>query len=520
MATPVSTTVFMRTLKDALEFMDTKIENLTVRAPTMWMNLFRRGAMPLGQGLVRKMNRFYGDVGDQAGLTNWHPIQVSTPGGGGKPAIDACSYQADLIDSALETIDFTGFGTNKRTEDICNRNIRWTWEFEQQVRLRVEDMANVSVSVWENHARERTLKFAGENSRIFLLTNGSPSGTPLSTNYNPFTTTDIVIPRNVDISRLSWSFLEWWHQFFALQCPTGRVAGTTDDPIFGLVTSQFDFTDMIHRDEDLREDLRYASPSVLIDQYASVKQFKGYGLMWDKALPRYNVKAGGTGATTLTLERVLPFVQQATTEGSKWVLNEDYLNAEYAMGIIFLREMFDVLVPPPGPANIGGMKFGAVPSLNGEFHLINIPDRQTNLLGETAFYFARFEAFAKPLANARFATAFLYKRCPQTKVEVCAPCEASGEGTWVTILSAEAVVGDGESASAYTRVRITLSKCLPCESPAEIQLDYDGTGGAEAVDLVLVDGSNAPEYVLGFETAAQWVHGTKIVAGTTTIRCE
>lgn len=514
-----ATQIFNRSFRDALEFMDEAIENASIQTKKFWFSLIARGAYPLGQGLVQKRCRFFGSMGDLSGLTNWREVEAGSDGGVGVPGRNNCRYEADLVDTGMDTVESKMFEAFKRTKDICINDIKWTWQFEQQLRLMTGALADVTIQTWENHNQERYLSYAGQESRIFVMAPGAPDGTPLSTNYDPFTTTDMVIPKDIDVGTLDWTFMEHWYQYFGLQCPSGRVSGSSDAPIFGIGLHPADFTDMLRRDADLREDWRHYRSETLIEQYMSVPQYKGWALMNYLTPPRFRIKT--VGASTLTLERVLPYVETtAATHGTRWMVNADYIRAEYALAIPFVKNVLELQVPPAGPASVGGMRFGAAPSLNGEFYLINIPDRDTNPLGEVAFYLARFQCAAIPGENAEFAMAYLYKRCPQTAIKVCEPCAASGEGTWVTILSAEAVVGEGESATAYTQVKITLAKCLPCESPAEIQLDYNGTGGAEAVDLTLVDGSNAPEYIIGFQTADAWIDASKIVAGTTTMRCE
>ena len=246
------------------------------------------------------------------------------------------------------------------------------------------------------------------------------------------------------------------------------------------------------------------------------KWYKGWAIIPDMLAPRFKVKT--VGASTLVLERVSPFTTQAVTTGNRQVVNPDYLNAQYALGVIFLDKVFQVRTPPAGPVSPGGgTNFGAQPNLMGEATFLNIQDRETNLLKEIGFYFMRYEAFDEPLEYSNEATAFLYKRCPQVEISLCEPCDGGTDGA-KTITAASRVVIDGESASSYTQVEVTLSACLDCEAPASVGIDYSGGSTADVTGVIVSD-ANAPTYIIGFADAADYVDAAAIVANTSTIDC-
>lgn len=509
---------------DALEFMDDVIKDRSHKERRLFVDLIRRTSYPLGEGLVRKQHMFHGGLGDQAALTTWRNIQVSRPASGSDPGWDSCRYESEIIDYAFETVNYTGYETSRRTRDICLNDIKWKWEFRQQLNLIFGFLSDITLSIWENFARETYLRYAADQNQIYILTDGSPDGTPLITPggmtapYNPFVNDEITITRDLDVSTLDWSFMDWWYQFLSLQVPMGNVGNQDGMPVYGLVIHPKDLDYMIRHNSDIREDFRYHAPRVLIDQYGSVTSYKGFSIIPDMRQPRFRVKAGGVGASTLTLERVLPYTTEATTIGSKPHIDPEYVNAEYAMGMIFIKDVFQVRVPPAGPASPGGgTNFGVVPSLMGEFKWLNIQDRCENPLNEKGYYFSRYQAFTQPLENYDEAICFLYKRCPQTEVVLCSPCDGGTSGAR-TITAAEEIIGEGESAGAVTQVRITLDACLDCEAPAELSVAYAGDGADDA-QPVLVQDANAPEYVIAFETAGDWVAGGTIVAGTSTIVC-
>ena len=114
----LSTEQINRAFLNAVEFLDPVIRDASLNVPRIWVNLLPRATMELGKGLVRTKTRFYADIVDQSGLTNWKQIQKGrAPGtlGVDDPGYDACSYEADMISYAFEQVNWTGYQTSKRT---------------------------------------------------------------------------------------------------------------------------------------------------------------------------------------------------------------------------------------------------------------------------------------------------------------------------------------------------------------------------------------------------------------------
>lgn len=512
----------------ALEHMDNVIANASLGRRRLWVDLIARGDMPLGEGLVRKTHRFHGARGDQAGLMNWDAIQPGRDAGTnnpGDPGSNACTYNAELIEHGFETIEWTGFQSFKRTPDICINDIKFDWQFDQQLDLIMTHLSDITMGTWENWGREMYLLHAASEGQLFILTDGSPNGTPLldlgGTDgiYNPFKSTEIRIPADTVIGTLDWTFFSWWHQFLVDQAPLGAIGDDGDMPLFGLPIHPIDMDYMIHRDPQLREDLRYSNPNVVVENYGSVKQFKGFAMTNEIHPARYRVKTGGVVGSETVLERVLPFREEAITIGTKPHVSEEYLNAEFAMGTIFLRNVFDTLVPAAGPVSPGGgTRFGAQPSLMGEFRWINHGDMDRNPLEEIGRYFARFQGFARPGDNSQEAIGFLYKRCVQTQVVPCQPCDVQADSSEeVDVVSVTEIIGEGEVTGAVTQVSVTLAQCLACTSPASLDVDYDGVGPFVLdVTAIISRDADAPTYELTFAVAADYA---TLITATATVRC-
>ena len=492
---------------DALEFVDQVIQNREHMKVSVWRSMIPRGAYTLGEGLVKKAYRFHGGLGDQRGLQKWRPIQISRTASGDDPGVDACAYNPYTVDYGFETVNYSGFQTERRTPHICVRDIRFTWQFKQQLNLIMSFLGDITNSVWENYAREQYIKFAVDASKGMVLSEGTPLGTTFS--YDPFTVDAdddnvITIASGTPVSMLDWSYFRWISRYLQWQAPMAAIGNMDGIPQYGLVFDLEDFDLMVEKNSDLREDWRYANSKMLIANYGTVTSYKGFSLMHDPAAPRFSIKSDN--GTTMTLKRVDPLQDDtAATIGNEVNVNEDYLNAEFAIGVIYLNDVFKMEVPPSGPtAPGGGTSFGATPSLNGEFKWLNIPDKDTNLLQENGFYFARYEAFAKPLTYDGEAMCFLYRRVPNVEV---ADADIGGSDALTspqTVTTQAAVTGSTVLATCLA------SGIMEAEAPDVVTVTNDTV----AITAVIADSSQAPAYTIAFQSAA---NATTFIGATTSV---
>lgn len=491
---------------DALEFVDDVIQRRQHLQTSTWRSMIARQPYVLGEGLVKRAYRFHPGLGDQRGLHRWHAIQISRVASGADPGVDACAYNPYLVDYGFETVEYTGFQTSRRTRHICIRDIRFTWQFKQQLNLVMGFLGDVTNSVHENFAREWYIRTAVEAGNAFVLSEGSPNSVTFT--YDPFSTDDdgdntLTIARGNDVSMMNWTYMRWFDRFLQVQAPQAAIGNDGGWPLFGLVFDMEDFDRLLERDPDIREDYRHAKAETLIEHYGKTNRFKAFSLMHDPLAPRFAIKS--QDGTNITLRRVDPKQDDtAVTIGNRVGVNTDYLNAEYAMGIIFLKDVFSEQIPPAGPTNPGGgTSFGATPSLNGEFKWVNIPNEETNLLGENGFYFSRFEIFPKPGIYDQEAIVFLYRRVPNTEVLDGDIGGDAASVSPVTISSATAVAGSD------TLCTIVCASIPDVETPDLVTCDYDGT---DINNVVVADSSASPTLVVAFPTAA---NRTSFLAGTT-----
>ena len=121
---------------DALENVDAVIKNASLEQPRLFVNRIPRGTAPLGQGLERSYWQFHSGALDQAGLLDWRQVAKGHPATETTPGLDTCNdYPATLVSAGFEKKSYYAYETFRRTEDICLNNMKWNWEFEQQLEL-------------------------------------------------------------------------------------------------------------------------------------------------------------------------------------------------------------------------------------------------------------------------------------------------------------------------------------------------------------------------------------------------
>lgn len=490
---------------DLAEHYDQFLANRARKHPNIWFDRIPKGTLTNYEGLVRKTNIFHGGLGEQAGLQNWSPIQVSRKPSGNNPGFDACAYDPKTFNYAVESIQYTGYRTSWQSEPVCINDIRFLHEGREQARLITSFMGYITMSVWENWNREQYAYQAVKNGHAFILTEG---GIEYDAQVNRFTydpyTVDgdndnvITFSSSLKLSSLNWTFFDWWQDYLGDQCPEAAPANSDGMPVFGLMIHKRDFDKMIMGSPDLREDMRYSKASILFDDYRKFSEFKGWALIHDQRQMRFKIKSVTGG--TVTAKRVLPMREgRAGTIGNIPEANPDYNNAELAIGIVFMREVIQNLIPTPIANAGGGMIFGPAPGYNGTFQWINEYDRELNPLKEVGYFFARFEAFPKPLMFSSDCIVFLYRRCPQTWAT---DCEVNTLPESADIADAVALSANAEAAdldSTNKTLVVTLAKQLACGVGEAVTLA--SVGGGDETSAIIAEDSAAPTYVLAFGTA-------------------
>ena len=435
----------------AEQYVHQAIANKSKDTNSLWKDEIASGDFEYGRGYMMKKHSFFGgkELTDVSG--DWYQLKAyadrtdGAAGGDGTQMEDSCQYNPPVVGYGFEEKKYTIYETSRRTEDICLRDLVYNWQFEKQAEMIFNNLADITLSAWEKWLRETYVTFAtkqlvAEGFPTFTITNGGITDSVL-TNAGLRTINLGGTPAD-SIALLTQDVLDYKYHYLSRQAKTGACA-TSDGgmPVFCLVTSYETSTDVIRRDTMRNEEMRYAKPSFLLEGYGTLKGYQNWAHYHDMEVPRYKLSQDGA-----TLERVYPFEFTPTTIGEATNISEDYVTAPFEMSIIFLKNVFRGLVPE-NPTNVAGATFGGASNL-GTFKWINIQNKDTNLLGEIGFMFARFNCAPEPLDHVDNALVLLHRR--HQAVPVMMPLQSTDHDlaadTALAVLSVEAKITPDDTA--------------------------------------------------------------------------
>lgn len=491
---------------------------------TFWRSMFPRGEFPYGQGIVERVQQFEGPMPDQGPLSTWHDLVIDTKLDANGNVIDPCGQQPDeTMKIGFTTRTYTGKMRAIKTDWICLNEVKWKWQFEQQLALTFEGLADFSLSVWDNHAQKSYMDL----SKKYALTPGL-FDSPIT--YDAYGTGQVKIGLSAlnSLSLPTTRILQQVNQWYALQAERFALGGNSGAPVFGWITHPDDIQQMCLREGPVFMSWLYSKPEFIVEGYGLTKELMQMSMLYDMRLPRFRISS--TDANFAYLEPVYPYISEPTTVGQAVQANPAYIKAEYSMMGICLKDMFEVKVPPFNPSSPGGgTQFNNKPSFNGEFAWRNImTNDNTNYWGEKGRYVARYQAFNKPLAAVKDMAWWLVKR--DASIPVVAPLGSvntgyqnaqpfanptpAASGTIVDVLALDPNATTG----FYTQATVTLSAKLTSVIGDSVTVNFK-TSGTQAAVVIATNGNNQYKYDLLFPSAANWLigGGAGMIGGTVSV---
>jgi len=485
------------------EHFDQFIMDKAAKQPNVWHDRISRGVYQLFNGMIQKSNVYRGGLPVQAGLTDWKKIQLSKKTA---PTFDNCAPGTpQTYTYAWETIQYEGFTTDWQSEPVCLKDLRFIDYAKEQLGMVVRSGVDFGTSILENWNREMYIYQAVNAGRTAVLCEGALSFEDSSTyrfTYDPFVVdsdgdTYISFADSLKISTLNWSYLDYIRQSLSDRAGEAALGRDSNMAMYGLMIDYIDFERFVLENDKLREDFRFAKPQDLIQGYnMGFKSYRGFILMHDPRQMRF--KFSHITSDVVYAKRVKPLkAGRAVTIGQVPEPNPEYYRAELAIGVIFMNEVFQNLFAP-NLQNLGsGMVFGPAPGFTGEWQWINIKSPTTNMLGESGFFYGRFEIWPKPLMYSAECTVFLYRRCPQSWRTGCEIQTRDDVGVGAVAMAAVPVAGDFDSTTRT--VTLTLAKKLAGGVGDTVTINTD-----DGDDLTAVISSDAlaPTYTFAWESGA------------------
>jgi len=503
---PCDVEVLNQAFIDAEQYINPIIANKTKDYVSLYYSKIKRGTFKYGEGYVKKSQTFYGGTAIQDCGSSWAVVEPSRPAGTNgqdDPGHDSCRYESEVIGYGFEEKSYTLYQATRRTLDICLNDILFKWQFEKQLALTYGMLANVTLGEWEQIEREFYMDFATK----YLVIN-SNAGLGLEEFSMTIGTCEVAVPAGGfdAIGTLTQPVLDRFYQYLYRQAKDAALGMKDGMPQFGLITSPETSTGLIRDDATRNQDMRYADPKFLIEGYGTVSAYQGYAHIHDPFAPRFKVSDDGT-----VLERVFPFATTPTTIGDAVNISEDYIMAPFEISVIFLKDVYQALVPPSNPSKLAkAYTFDPADNM-GEFHWVNIQDRCENILKEKGFFFSRFRIAPEPLQHSNDAVIILHQRCTQLDLTLCVTDGTCDDTTVVACAQAD----DSEALADSTVYDVELEANLDCHPGQEVTVTFTGT---LTLPAIIVADTNAPTYRLAFAAGVAGGH-CAYDSGMATVQC-
>jgi len=347
-----------------------------------WGRLTRVGKFPLGMGT--SLNEITVErVLSGSFESDWSNVSTSngTSSSGCVPATNDLSFGQSVANWNLQTKSY-------QTPCICLDDLKTSFQIESQVTKTVEQLTQLTKTVLDNRRRTEYMRLVPKIQAGYTTEySGALNTVPVPTFQ--------LAQDQLDTIRVQLIRDGAGHN------PLGRENGAA---VLGLITSPETSRQLIRNNSELRQDIRYATPSELVAPLGVDRSFGGYYHLIDFEVPRFTYSGGA-------YTQIYPFVQQAAQTGYKWVPNPAYNTAPIEAAYIFHPDVYEEAVQQVGP-NIPGAAFDDYPYYySGQFFWLNIRDTTVNPLGKIGRWLAIFQSGSRPL-QPWLGRVVLHKRCP------------------------------------------------------------------------------------------------------------
>lgn len=281
-------------LRAAPDMVDEVITDLSYKRPRILFNNIKMEMDPLGIGedytkLEFKMN--YGGL--YSGFSGWQEQRTSTSNNHPLGRHNACAppRMNDDMDWGFQERRFRYMERAIKSPSLCIEDIRTKFQFEQQLELIVEGMA------------ERVIREGEQLTRnAFNLSSIKHLGTPnLDVNtFDPRIYRKLAPPaagRNVSATPISTSNYRLLSIFASrIEYQYAKAAPAFDGmtPLFLIKGSKETLRNMIYNDPELRNDFRWSNfNDSLLNSYGISDKLMEFIFLYDSEAPRYEVDSVG-----------------------------------------------------------------------------------------------------------------------------------------------------------------------------------------------------------------------------------
>ena len=349
-----------------------------------WITLMPRGVFPSGMGETINILTYERAAPSDAEPT-WSSMAVSDGAEGG-----ICLPAASTVAVGSTTRNFNLARRVLEGPDFCAEEMRTPFAIMQQLDAIAGILAAYSTIEWEIRDRHEYFRLVKRKVVVNLtLTESNTSAT--------------TYPASCPTSILTQGVLDRYKMKLlrdgAAQSALGKVNG---NPVLTAIVSAETSDNIIKRNSDARDDLRWGNPSMLLQQIGVEREYRGFFHVIDMYPRRFNCDSG-------TYTEYAAFADSAATKGTKSDVNSDWEAANIEESFIFDPQVMTQLIPAPVGAITGQFPFNPL-NYTGIWRAVNIPDRTCNP-DENIVYHRGILAAASMPKHPERGIAFAHLRC-------------------------------------------------------------------------------------------------------------
>jgi hypothetical protein len=344
-----------------------------------------RGTFPKGMGDILNVLTYERSAPLEAAPA-WHDVVTVDGAEGG-----ACLPPVTKVGIASTTRNFNLQRRALEGPDFCAEDLRTPFELAQQLNSISDILAEYSRLEWEIHNRQEYFR---------LVKRKVVMGCPPTESNTSATTYPAVCATSILTQGILDRYAAKLFRDGAMQSAMARDNGRA---VLTLITSWETSQNLITLNADMRQDLRWAKPDMLLEPILTNNRvYRGFVHVIDP-YPRRFTCAGGV------YTEVPAFMTAAATKGNKAEINTEYEAAPYEETVIKDPSVMKQLIPEPITNPAPNFRFDPV-TYTGSWKVQNIQDRICNPDSNILYHRGILAAASMPIHPER-GVAFVHLRC-------------------------------------------------------------------------------------------------------------
>jgi len=361
--------------------------NAKMLARSPWVRLFEQEAFPEAMG--QTINTLFYERTKIPDVSNAAWTNVGLNDG----SANTCTPTPQQMEYARTLKSYNLQQAFVKSPTLCVNDIRYGWEFSQQLAEQYRILEMNTKWFWENRFRDEFLRLAGNHVVVDSVNPRSMSSSGSGQDF----------PASRAVFALEQGMLDYWYMKLVRDSAEGAYGTIDGQDQFLLIASPEQINNLKKQNQDIRQDQRFSSTAnELLAPLGATWAYMGFYYLADIEAPRYNFVNG-------QYVRVPYYIDVPASTGNKAIVNPAYENAAFEVSFIFnskaMKSRVASQITNPG----GQVKFDAV-NYRGDFIWTNIKDNICNPLGNNGYFLALFMQGTEPL-RTEWAYAILHQNC-------------------------------------------------------------------------------------------------------------